>query len=83
MVCGANIYGSDAQFLTYKSTINYVTIEDCNQAGNRTKQYFDVTKLTCVSCSQDDTFQTTSSDGKPKHVPVLLSFKFTWTTYTL
>lgn len=68
LILAVNFSFISGQFLNYRSYINYITIEDCNVAGNTTKQFYDVTKLACVPCSQDDTFQTNSADGKPRHV---------------
>lgn len=68
LVLISSFYSVKTQFQTYKSTINYVTLEECNQLDNNTKQFFDVSKLACVRCSQSETFQTTRSDGKSGHV---------------
>jgi len=45
-------------------TVEYESPESCKRLEkNGAHYYFNTTKLRCMPCSQNSTFQTTSSDG--------------------
>jgi hypothetical protein len=55
---------------SYAQLFNPIPLEDvssCTTVGT-VRQYYDVTTLSCKDCSQDETFQVTSSDGESRHV---------------
>ena len=52
-----------SEFVRYNRPIVIETKEDCNQAGS-TKEFYDITKLECVPCSENVTYQVASADRK-------------------
>ena len=51
------------EFTRYNRPIPIENKEDCNQATSQ-REFYDITKLECVPCSQNDTFQVASADCK-------------------
>ena len=47
--------------------IPFEDVSNCNTAGP-VRQYYDVSTLRCRDCSQNETYQVTSSDGESRHV---------------
>ena len=54
-------------FTAFNRPIPFVRRNTCVQSGT-SAQFYDVSKLECVSCSQDRTYQSVSADGKSGHV---------------
>jgi len=58
-----NFSASQVFFISPSEPIAYKTVSDCVQIEN-TRQYYDVSKLTCLPCSQNSTFQKQTADGE-------------------
>ncbi|WAR13151.1 MKS3-like protein [Mya arenaria] len=57
-----NYVKTQLSYFSFSSAITLKTVSDCIQEGP-VREFYDISKLNCIQCSQDSTFQTQSVNG--------------------